>query len=178
MSTQDNDAVPVDRESAAGPQPVVPGVTNGGPGTDDAASSAELADRLRRAVAEVDNVRKRCERRVADERAAERARVASAWLPVIDNLERALEHAGVTGDPVIDGVRAVRDQAVEVLAQLGFPRHAEVRVPFDPYRHEAVGVVEDADADPGEVAQVVRPGYGDGEALLRPAAVLVAAERG
>jgi molecular chaperone GrpE len=163
MSTQDNDAA---------------GVTNAAPGTDDAASSAELADRLRRAVADADNLRKRCERRVADERTAERARVASTWLPVIDNLERALEHAGVTGDPVIDGVRAVRDQAVEVLAQLGFPRHAEIRVPFDPYRHEAVGVVEDADADPGDVAQVVRPGYGDGEALLRPAAVLVAAERG
>ncbi len=170
MSTQDDDAVPVD---STVDEPV-----------DDAASQrelgetvAELEDRLRRAVAEVDNVRKRCARQVADERLAERARVAAEWLPVVDNLERALEH-GVAGDPVVDGVRAVRDQAVAVLARLGFPRHAETGVPFDPYRHEAVGVIGDTDAAPGEVAQVVRPGYGDGPALLRPAAVLVAADRG
>jgi molecular chaperone GrpE len=176
MSTQDNDAVPVDLE--AGPQQAMttdPG--NDGPRADDAAATAELEDRLRRALAEVDNVRKRCLRQVTDERSAERARVAAAWLPVIDNLERALEHAGSGADPVVDGVRAVRDQAVEVMARLGFPRRAETRVPFDPYRHEAVGLVEDTDAAPGEVVQVVRPGYGDGQALLRPAAVLVAAER-
>lgn len=175
MSTQDNDAELADREPAASQQPVTTDSANAGPRADGA---AELEDRLRRALAEVDNVRKRCVRQVADERAAERARVAAAWLPVIDNLERALEHAGASADPVVDGVRAVRDQAVEVLARLGFPRHAETRVPFDPYRHEAVGVVEDADAAPGEVAQVVWPGYGDGQALLRPAAVLVAADRG
>ena len=178
MSTQDNDAVPVDREPAASQQPVTTDVGNAGPRADDAVTTAELEDRLRRALAEVDNVRKRCLRQVADERAAERARVAAAWLPVIDNLERALEHAGASADPVVDGVRAVRDQGVDVLARLGFARHAETGVPFDPYRHEAVGVVEDADAAPGEVAQVVRPGYGDGQALLRPAAVLVAADRG
>jgi molecular chaperone GrpE len=140
--------------------------------------SDDLADRLRRTVAEVDNVRKRCARQVADERVAERARVAAEWLPVLDNLERALEHAGGGADPVLDGVRAVRDQAVAVLARLGYPRHAETGVPFDPYRHEAVGVVEDAGTAPGQVAQVVRPGYGDGPALLRPAAVLVAGDRG
>ena len=77
----------------------------------------------------------------------------------------------------MDGIRAVRDQAVEVLARLGFPRHDETGVPFDPFRHEAVGVVPDAQAAAGEVARVVRPGYGDGERQLRPAAVLVAALR-
>jgi molecular chaperone GrpE len=78
---------------------------------------------------------------------------------------------------VIEGVRAVRDQAVDVLARLGFPRHEETAVPFDPFLHEAVGVVSDEDAPPGAVVRVVRPGYGDGEHLLRPAAVLVAGER-
>lgn len=178
MSTRDDEAVPADRESEAPQQPATDDATNDRPGTDDAAVTAEFEDRLRRAVAEVDNVRKRCARQVADERAAERARVAAAWLPVIDNLERALEHAGASADPVAEGVRAVRDQAVEVLTRLGFPRHAETRVPFDPYQHEALGVVPDAEAAPGEVARVVRPGYGDGPAMLRPAGVLVAAERG
>ncbi len=148
-----------------------------GNGPPDNAALAEAEDRWRRAIAEADNIRKRCARQVADERGAERARVAAEWLPVLDNLERALEHAPADGDPVVVGVRAVRDQAVDVLARLGFPRHAETAVPFDPYRHEAVGVVADDDSPAGAVVQVVRPGYGDGERLLRPAAVLVAAER-
>ena len=131
-------------------------------------------DRWRRAVAETDNVRKRCARQVADGRAAERASVASAWLPVVDNLERALEHAVGQADPIIDGVRAVRDQALGLLTQLGYTRHDETAVPFDPFMHEAVGVVAAADAAPGEVVQVVRPGYGEGDRQLRPAAVLVA----
>jgi molecular chaperone GrpE len=170
MSTQDNDSVPVDSllDQPADEAP---------PQRELGEMTTDLEDRLRRAIAEADNVRKRCARQVADERLAERARVATEWLPVVDNLERALEHAG-DGDPVVDGVRAVRDQAVAVLAGLGFPRHAETGVPFDPYRHEAVGVIGNSQAAPGEVAQVVRPGYGDGPALLRPAAVLVAADRG
>jgi molecular chaperone GrpE len=170
MSTQDNGSVPVDS--------MVDEPVDDGPSQRELGEvTADLEDRLRRSVAEVENLRKRCARQVADERVAERARVATEWLPVVDNLERALEHAGA-GDPVVDGVRAVRDQAVGVLARLGFPRHAETGVPFDPYRHEAVGVVGNTDAAPGEVAEVVRPGYGDGPALLRPAAVLVAADRG
>ncbi len=138
---------------------------------------AEVEDRWRRAVAELENVRRRCAQQVADERRSERMRVAAAWLPVVDNLELALEHAPGDADPVIDGVRAVRDQAVEVLARLGFPRHAETAVPFDPFRHEAVGVVADPHAAAGSVVSVVRPGYGIGDQLLRPATVVVAGER-
>ncbi len=141
-------------------------------------AETELEDRWRRPAAELENVRKRCTRQVAEERWAERTRVAAAWLPVVDNLERALEHAPPDGDPVLEGVRAVREQAVEVLAQLGFPRHAETAVPFDPFVHEAVGVVVADDLAPGSVARVLRPGYGEGEHPLRPAAVVVAGEPG
>ncbi|CAM5397651.1 Protein GrpE OS=Streptomyces alboniger OX=132473 GN=grpE PE=3 SV=1 [Streptomyces alboniger] len=74
----------------------------------------------------------------------------------------------------MDGVRAVRDQAVNVLELLGYPRNAEVGVAFDPARHEVVAVVQDPDAPPGTVVEVLRPGYGDGERQLRPAAVTVA----
>ena len=140
----------------------------------------EAQDRWRRAVAELDNLRKRCARQLIEERAAGRAEAAAQWLPVVDNLERALEAAGSTepAAPIVDGVRAVRDQAVSVLAGLGFPRHAEARVPFDPYVHEALGVDYDADAEPGTVVHVVRPGYGEGERQLRPAGVVVAGQRG
>jgi molecular chaperone GrpE len=67
-----------------------------------------------------------------------------------------------------------REQALAALARLGYPRHEEVGVPFDPARHEAVKIVEDAEAASGTVVQVLRPGYGQGERWLRPAAVAVA----
>jgi molecular chaperone GrpE len=135
---------------------------------------AALEDRLRRALADLDNMRKRYAREVAREREDERARVAGEWLPVVDDLDRALEYAGV--DPaVLEGLRVIRDQASEVLARLGFPRVDDVGVAFDPRFHEAVGTIEtDGDAPPGTVVAVVRPGYGTEGAILRPASVVVA----
>ncbi|MFD9701141.1 nucleotide exchange factor GrpE [Lentzea sp. NPDC059081] len=133
---------------------------------------AELEDRWLRAEAELDNARKRHIRELERQRAAERARVASAWLPVLDNLELALGHA--SGDAVAEGVRATLDQAVEVLARLGYPRQDATGVPFDPAVHEVVMVLDDPDAPPNTVVRVLRPGYGD----LRPAAVAVARAQG
>jgi molecular chaperone GrpE len=141
---------------------------------DHAAAVAELGDRWRRALADLDNLRKRYARELERERAAERARVAAQWLPVVDDLDRALAHAGEDPSAVVEGVRAVREHALAVLARLGYPRHEETGVPFDPARHEALKVVEDAAAKPGTVVEVLRPGYGQGERSLRPAAVAVA----
>ncbi|MEV5013944.1 nucleotide exchange factor GrpE [Streptomyces sp. NPDC053780] len=134
----------------------------------------ELEDRWRRALADLDNLRKRHARELERERAAERSRTAAAFLPVIDNLELALNHADADPGAIVEGVRAVRDQAVNVLELLGYPRHAETGVAFDPARHEVVGVVQDPDAPPSTVVEVLRPGYGDGERQLRAAAVTVA----
>ncbi|MEU7698079.1 nucleotide exchange factor GrpE [Streptomyces sp. NPDC039028] len=134
----------------------------------------ELEDRWRRALADLDNLRKRHARELERERKAERSRTAAAFLPVLDNLELALTHAGADPGAIVEGVQAVRDQAVNVLELLGYPRHAETGVAFDPARHEVVGVVQDPDASPGTVVDVLRPGYGDGERQLRPAAVTVA----
>ena len=141
-----------------------------------AAHVAELEDRWRRALADLDNLRKRCARELERERAAERARVAAAWLPVVDDLDRALAHVA-DSNPIIEGMRAVRDHALTVLAGLGYPRYEEVGVPFDPARHEAVKVVDDAEAAPGTVVEVLRPGYGQEERWLRPASVAVATAR-
>jgi molecular chaperone GrpE len=142
-----------------------------------AAALAGLEDRWRRAVAELDNLRKRYARELERERAAERARVAAQFLPVVDNLDRALAHAAEDPSAVLEGVRAVRDHATAVLARLGYPRYEEVGVPFDPARHEAVQAVADADAPPGTVVAVLRPGYGREDHWLRPAAVAVATAR-
>ena len=135
---------------------------------------AEMEDRWRRAMADLDNVRRRFDRELDRATAAERERVAAEWLPVLDNLELALDHAGADPAAILEGVRAVRDMAVAVLARLGFPRHDEVGVAFDPARHEALGTIRRDDVAPGTVLRVLRPGYGDGDALLRPAAVVVA----
>ena len=144
--------------------------------TDQAADDriANVEDRLRRALADADNMRKRCERQVVDARADERARVAAAWLPTVDNLERALEHADADPGTVVEGIRVIRDQAVALLGSLGFRRHDETGVPFDPQLHEAVSVLADGDAPPGTVLRVLHPGYGEGNRQLRPAAVVVA----
>ncbi|MEU2108709.1 nucleotide exchange factor GrpE [Streptomyces sp. NPDC019507] len=166
-----------------GPPPR-PQAANDAPGPDAAgparaedeytAELKELEDRWRRALADLDNLRKRHTRELERERAVERSRTAAAFLPVLDNLELALTHAGADPGAIVEGVRAVRDQAVNVLELLGYPRHAETGVAFDPARHEVVGVVQDPDAAPGTVVEVLRPGYGDGERQLRPAAVTVA----
>jgi molecular chaperone GrpE len=133
----------------------------------------ELEDRWRRALADLDNLRKRHARELRREREAERAKVAGAFLPVVDNLELALAHADADSDAIVQGVRAVRDQAVEVLRSLGYPRYGETGVPFHPEQHEVVSVVDDPDTAPGTVVQVLRPGYGDPGRQLRPAAVAV-----
>ena len=139
---------------------------------------AALEDRLRRALADLDNLRKRQARELERQRAAEANRMAAAWLPVLDNLDLALGHADADPSTIIEGVRAVREQALAVLASLGFSRQDEVGVPFDPARHEVVNVVDDSDAEPGTVVRVVRPGYGTPERQLRPGAVTVASRRG
>lgn len=133
----------------------------------------ELEDRWRRALADLDNLRKRYERELRREREAERARATEAWLSVVDDIERTLAHAEASPETLVTAVRAVRDQAVALLARLGYPRHDEVGVPFDPARHEVVTVVDDADAPPGTVVDVLRAGYGESDHQLRPAAVAV-----
>ncbi len=140
------------------------------------AEVTELTDRWRRTAAELDNFRKRSARDSAQQRTAEQARVLSVWLPVLDNLELALEHAGSEPDGFVDGVRSIYDQALAVVDGFGYPRRDDLGEQFDPNLHEAVGTVQTADHRPGTVVHVVRPRYGERERVLRPAAVIVAAE--
>src|SRR4029077_12821628 len=110
---------------------------------------AKLEDRWRRAVADLDNLRERYDRELDRERTTERSRVAGAWLPVVDNLERAIAHTGDQSDAVVEGVRSILAQALQVLEQLGCLRAAQAGVPCDEQRHEVVGVVEHGDSAPG-----------------------------
>lgn len=135
--------------------------------------AADYEDRWKRAAADLDNLRKRYARELARERGVERSRVAAAWLPVVDDLERAISHAGEHSGAVVEGVRSILDQALQVLEQLGYPRDIEAGIPFDPERHEVVGMTDATDTPPGTVVEVLRPGYGIGTQQLRPAAVMV-----
>jgi molecular chaperone GrpE len=137
------------------------------PATDDSDA------RLLRALADLDNVRKRYERRLATAAEEERRRVLSLWLPIVDDLERALHHAEGDAEQVVQGVHSVYEHALSVLARLGFERFEDVGEQFDPERHEAVGTV-DSDAPPGTIVATAQPGYTSNDSTARPARVVVA----
>jgi molecular chaperone GrpE len=138
------------------------------------AQLAEVTDLRLRALADADNARKRCADQVRRAASDARAEVAIQWLPVLDNLERALAHAQADPGSIIEGIEHVQRQAVDVLARLGFSRRDDTGAMFDPARHEAVASRAVPDAAPGTVVEVVQPGYGDGDHQLRPARVVVA----
>jgi molecular chaperone GrpE len=172
---------PVDSPAAADPAAQQEGLIRADQGQEAAApntgpDAAELEDRWRRALADLDNLRKRYARELARERTAERDLVTAAFLPVLDTVDRALEHAEADPRSIVEGVRTLREQATAVLSGLGYQREDAVAVPFDPARHEVVGVVETdgSQAEPGSVVAVLRPGYGAADRQLRPAAVTVA----
>jgi molecular chaperone GrpE len=135
---------------------------------------AELTDQRLRTLAELDNARKRYDRDLGRAREQERVRVTREWLPILDNLERALAHAGANSEALIDGVGGVTEQAVRLVGELGFPRQDDLGEPFDPSRHDAAGSRPDADAPPGTIIEVLQPAYGQGDHQLRPALVIVA----
>jgi molecular chaperone GrpE len=167
------------RNSAAGSGPEPDRGTDGSgdsgsASAEAAARIAELEDQRLRALAELDNVRKRCASQVSRTEAEAQARVARQWLPVVDNLELALKHAEADPGSIVQGIKAVREQAIGVLAQLGFARREDLGASFDPTRHEAVASRVDPAAPEGSVIEVLRPGYGDGDSQLRPAQVIVA----
>jgi molecular chaperone GrpE len=127
--------------------------------------------RLLRALADLDNVRKRYERQLAEAAYDEQSRVLSLWLPVVDDLERAFEY-GDDDSQMVAGVRSVYDHALAVLARLGVTRFVDTGKLFDPVRHEAVGTVE-TDAEPGEIVTTAQPGYMRDGVTIRPARVVV-----
>ena len=135
---------------------------------------AELTEHRLRTLAELENARKRYDRELGHARERERIQVTREWLPILDNLERALAHSGADPESIIAGVEAVSEQAAQLVERLGFPRQDDLGETFDPSRHHAAGSRHDAEADPGTVVEVLQPAYGSGDRQLRPALVIVA----
>jgi molecular chaperone GrpE len=127
-----------------------------------------------RLQAEMDNSRKRQERRATEAIVAERVRLLSLFLPVVDNLTRALNHDAQTDETLRQGVELTQRELLRLLEAEGVTRLETVGQSFDPEWHEAVSAVP-ADVEPDTVVEEIEAGYKLGDKLLRPAKVVVAA---
>lgn len=144
--------------------------------------NAELRDRLLRTVAEMENLRKRTERDVADTRSYAIAGFARDMLSATDALSRALlvlpaearDSGDATVTSLIEGIEMTEREMQRLLAKHGVrPIEAEGQK-FDPHRHQAMFEVPDPSRPEGTVVQVVQAGFAIGDRVLRPAMVGVA----
>ena len=132
------------------------------------------------AKAEVQNVRRRMEKDVADARAYAATGFARDMLSIADNLERALgavpEHMreDEKSKNFLAGIEATRRELDKAFAQHGISRIASVGLPLDPNQHQAMMEIPTADAEPGTVVQEMQSGWMIRDRLLRPAMVGVA----
>lgn len=140
------------------------------------AEAARIKDQLLRTAADFDNFRKRSRREAEDAERRGREETVRELLPVFDNLERAVAHAGQATDAkaVADEVSMVLRQFLDTLGKVGIKRVETLGQPFDPAKHEAVQQIETAEFPAGTVAVEIQPGYMIGDKLLRAAVVVVA----
>ena len=133
----------------------------------------ELAQRTQ---ADFENYRKRAAKDAATAGARAKAGLVRELLPVLDNLERALQLAGTgegNGDAFVEGVRLVHADLVGVLQRSGVEAFDPSGEPFDPTLHEALSTRPQDGEHPGTVVEVVEKGYRLNDTILRPARVVV-----
>jgi molecular chaperone GrpE len=146
---------------------------------DPVAVAVELRDRLLRTLAEMENLRKRTDREVADSRLYGVASFARDVLVVADNMRRALEavtpelrtSAQNGAKALVDGVELTERELLKALEKNGVRQFTPQGEKFDPNLHQAMFEVPDPTVPAGSVVQVVQPGYVIGERVLRPALV-------
>ena len=142
-------------------------------------AAAEFKDRLLRTLAEMENLRKRTEREVAEARLYGNAGFARDVLAVADNMHRALESIGpeLRAQPdakvLIEGVELTERELLKVLEKHGVKKFSPEGEKFDPNVHQAMYELPTSELPPGHVAQVIQAGYMLGDRVLRPALVAV-----
>jgi molecular chaperone GrpE len=144
-----------------------------------AKEAADLKDRLLRTLAEMENLRRRTEKEVADARTYGVTNFARDILAVADNMERALkalddeirEKADAGVKALLDGVELTERELIKVMEKHGITRLEPQGQKFDPNLHQAMFELPDPSAPAGTVVQVMQPGYKIGERVLRPALV-------
>jgi molecular chaperone GrpE len=143
---------------------------------------AELKDRLLRAMADTENLRRRAEREKAEATLYAASNFARDLLSVADNMARALEampekareRADEATRSLLAGIDLTYRELMQVFERYNIRRVEPLGERFDPNFHQAMFEVPDPEAAPGTVVQVVQPGYRIGERVLRPALVGVA----
>lgn len=144
------------------------------------AENAETKDKLLRAMAELENQRRRFERDLKDSSAYAISKFARDVLGIADNLRRALESAPVEirtdqiAASLLEGVEITERALLQTLERYGVKQIEAMGAKFDPHLHQAMFEIESADATPGTVVQVMEKGYTIGDRTLRPAMVAVA----
>lgn len=138
------------------------------------AEVAEMKDKLLRVHAEMDNLRKRTQREVADAHKFGIEKFAVALLDVVDNLERALDVPESNEKALRDGVKLTLDSWHDMMKKFHLERIDAVGETFDPHHHEALSQMP-ADAPEGTVVAQHVAGYTLNGRLIRPAKVLVSA---
>ncbi len=143
-----------------------------------AKEAADYKDRLLRSLADMENLRRRTDREVADARTYGVSSLARDMVGVADNMRRALEAAGESGVVVdgpakalLEGVELTERELLKVLEKHGVKKFDPQGTKFDPNLHQAIFEVPDANVPAGAVAQVIQPGYMIGDRVLRPAMV-------
>jgi molecular chaperone GrpE len=148
------------------------------PVSEERAGEPDYHDKWLRAVAELDNVRKRARRDVGAAESRGIFKLARELLPALDNFERALAAAEAQPENrdhhLTDGIRLVQSELLGSLARVGIEPDSPKGERFDPHRHEAVAQQPVEGAEPGTIVEVYSAGYTYGEDVLRPAKVVVA----
>jgi molecular chaperone GrpE len=143
-----------------------------------AAKADEYLAVAQRTQADFENYRRRAVREAATAQERGAIKLAVALLPSIDNLDRALAHAGDAPEngaaTFVSGIEHVRTDVLAALARVGIEPYSPEGEPFDPQYHEAVAQQPVAGAEPGTVIEVYQRGYRLGDNVLRPARVVVA----
>ena len=138
----------------------------------------DYKDKWLRAVAELDNVRKRARRDVGAAESRGIFKLARELLPALDNFERALAAAEAQPENrdhhLTDGIRLVQSELLGALARVGIEPDSPKGERFDPHRHEAVAQQPVDGAEAGTIVEVYSAGYTYGDDVLRPAKVVVA----
>jgi len=142
---------------------------------------ADLTDRLLRAHAEMDNLRKRTEREKDETAKYAITKFARDLLAVGDNLQRAtaaVPAGAADADPalkaLVEGVSMTEREFLNVLERNGVKRMDSSGQPFNPHQHQAMVEVDQPDVAAGTIVQVYQEGYNLGDRVLRPAMVVVA----
>ena len=135
-----------------------------------------MKDQLLRTAADFDNYRKRTLKDLAEEKRRAKEDVVREFLPIIDNLERAVSAANGASDvtAIIEGVRMVLKLFEDQASRLGLTKVKAVGERFDPAIHDAIQQVETDEHPPGMVIAEVVAGFRMGDKLVRPAMVVVA----